>query len=168
MGANVSDLTAERLREVLRYCPETGVWTWLVARQRIRVGNAAGSITSGGYRHIVLEKRRYLAHRLAFLYMTGAWPSDEVDHIDLDRGNDRWSNLRNCTRSQNSSNKRVRSDSITGLKGVSWNIRTNKWLSRIRINGNLKDLGRYDCPAAAHFAYLIAADKHFGEFARAA
>jgi hypothetical protein len=169
MGANVADLTTERLREVLHYCPETGCWTWLVNRRAgARIGNPAGNRQPAGYLKIKIDGRLYLAHRLAFLYVTGAWPPGQVDHRDLNKSNNRWSNLRKSTSSQNSANRKTRSDSLSGLKGVTWHTQNNKWWAKISIDGKRKSLGQYDCPAAAHFAYLVAADKLFGEFARAA
>jgi len=100
-------LTAERLREVLHYDPETGAWTWLVAPRKGRsyVGQRAGALKDDGYRIIGIDGVRYRSNRLAWLYMTGAWPEADVDHRDrASRGDDRWTNLRAATRSQNQGN----------------------------------------------------------------
>ena len=87
-------LTADRLREILSYAPNTGEFRWLLTRGRARAGKIAGVVSVYGYRIIRVGGRDYRSARLAWLYMTGAWPLQLVDHIDLNRVNDRWSNLR--------------------------------------------------------------------------
>jgi hypothetical protein len=99
--------------------------------------------------------------------MTGNWPSLFVDHIDGNPANNSFSNLRLATDSQNKANCKVRKHSKVGLKGVSIYNKSNKFRVAISIRGKRKELGIFDCPAAASFAYQIAADIHFGEFARA-
>lgn len=169
-------ITPERVRELLHYDPEEGVLRW---RAEQRTGNgknlvnaAAGDIAGGfmgnGYWYISLDGCRYLASRLAWLYMTGEWPPSEIDHRDGDEGNNRWLNLRASTRSQNGANTRRRSDNTSGFKGVTYDKSRKKWQSKIRVNGRDFFLGRFDDPELAHAAYVVAAEKHFGEFARAA
>jgi hypothetical protein len=162
-------LTAERLRELLHYNPETGIFTRLVrTARRVRVGDIAGSLNRGGYWQIAVDGRSYLAHRLAWFYMTGKWPTGDLDHHNLCGSDNSWTNLRQATDSQNNANRRLRSTNTSGLKGVSWSKARSKWHARIKINGKDRHLGFSDCRAAAHFAYVIAADEAFGEFARAA
>jgi len=98
--------------------------------------------------------------------MTGEWPKGEIDHIDLDRANNKWENLREATHSENSANRRVRSDNILGLKGVAFDKTRGEYRAYIGVNGKRIHLGYSDCPAAAHMAYVVAANKAFGEFAR--
>lgn len=159
-----NELTAEELRRVLDYDPETGVFRWKVRlAQKLQVGDIAGAIHTNGYRKISIKTRRYLAARLAFLYMTGDWPEHYMDHRDGDRGNDRWSNLREATRSQNNANRRR---TKPGLKGAyRWK---DRWFSSIEVNGKAIYLGSFPSEADAHAAYVEAAKTHFGEYARAA
>jgi len=113
-----SMLTAERLREVLYYNRLTGKWIWRVATSpRVHPGDEAGKMRKG-YRVIGVDGKKYVASRLAFLCVKGAWPRGLVDHWDLDRANDRWSNLRDATHAQNMQNCGVRRTSSTGRKGV--------------------------------------------------
>ena len=163
-------ITAERLHETLNYNPETGFWTWLVStNRRIRIGDRAGHSDGDRYLYVTVDGVIYLAHRLAWLYMTGEWPVAEIDHMDLDKKNNRWCNLREATRGQNLANKRAESRNLSGLKGVSirHNMRSVKWYAQISISKKKKHIGAFDCPAAAHLSYVIEANKRFGEFARA-
>lgn len=162
-------ITLERLKEVLHYDPDTGVWTWRIwMGARAPKGARAGCVTSEGYRHIRVDRRLYLAHRLAVLYMTGEWPTETVDHKNVTPGDDRWENLRNATGSQNIANSHTRCDSSSGLKGVSWHRQAKRWKAQIQTSGKKRHLGLFATREAAHEAYCVAAAKHFGEFARAA
>lgn len=163
-----SALTRSRLMEALTYCPATGVFRWRISLHghggAIEPGDVAGKCCDG-YRVIGIDGGRYLAHRLAWLYMTGEWPSAFVDHRSLDRSDNRWENLRLATHTQNQANKHCRSDSFIGLKGV--RRCRGRWQARIKIDGIEKHLGTFDSPERAHAAYLRAAVHAFGEFARA-
>ena len=146
-------LTQERLKELLHYDPETGVFTWRVARQGwIKAGDQAGSVQSTGYRLIGLAGRRYRASRLAFLYMLGRWPRADVDHKNRVRDDDMWHNLREANDSQNQGNR-------TGTRGVY--KRGNHWETSIAG----RYLGRFPTQEKAQAAYVAAARKRFGEFA---
>jgi hypothetical protein len=156
-------LTAARLREVLNYCPETGVWTWVKSNSnRAKVGAIAGCIDGDGYRRISIDGRLYASSRLAFLYLEGEWPPHFVDHIDRCRNNDRWSNLRHATRLQNNVNRPSRNKS--GFKGVSWDGGRGKWQALIMLNGKTKYLGAFNDPTIAAAAYAVAARELFGEY----
>lgn len=181
---NITTLTAARLRELLHYDPETGIFTWRPRPVRVGFerndrswntrysGKPAGSVNKrrGGdsYRYITVDDTSYLAHRLAWLYMTGEWPADEVDHRNLDGLNNRWGNLREATGTQNLGNTRVNSKNTTGFKGVSFLRRTGRYYAQIRIDHKSRHLGYFDTPEEAHAAYVAAAERYFGEFARAA
>jgi hypothetical protein len=164
-------LTLERLREVLSYDPETGIWKWVVTHSRCRpAGSRAGSIKKKtGYRVIQIDGVGYQSTRLACFYMSGDWPSGDVDHRDRDRANDRWENLRPATRWQNHANRRL-TDNLSGFKGVrlSPGSKKNPFRAQISLRGVTKHLGCYPTAEAAHAAYFKAAEKMFGEFARAA
>ena len=105
---------------------------------------------------------------MAWLYMTGRWPRGQVDHRDLDKGNDRWLNLRVATPGQNNANSRSRKTNTSGFKGVSYHIRVRKYVAQIGHNGKIIYLGQFDDPAIAHQAYAEAARRLYGEFARVA
>lgn len=161
-------LTAERLRELLRYEPETGVFTRRIAtgyRGRHRAGEIAGSINDQGYRIICVGTEKYRAHQLAWLYMKRVWPG-ELDHINGVRDDNRLCNLRKTSSSQNKANSKLRTDSVSGFKCVRWEKRRRHYVARIRANGKQTHLGSFNTPERAFVAYLLAAKKHFGAFAR--
>ena len=153
-----------RLRELLHYDEDTGEFRWLerVAR-RIERGDVAG-IVDQGYRRITIQGRHYRAHHLAWLYMTGKWCSQVIDHRDGNGSNNRWVNLRPATKSQNSANKRLYRNNACGLKGVC--RERSRWRAAINKNGRRFHLGNFLTPEDAHAAYVKAARKLFGEFAR--
>jgi hypothetical protein len=159
-------LTQERLMAVLVYDPSTGVFAWSAPRPKVWVGKHAGGLNEDGYRKIRIDGRKYFAHRLAFLYMLGQWPVAEVDHKNGFRDDNRWTNLREATRSENNRNASRRGDNSVGLKGV-YPMR-GKYVASLQADKKRRFLGTFDCPAAAHFAYIVAADKHHQQFARAA
>lgn len=150
------ELTAERLRELLHYDPETGLFTWIVNRGCIKAGTQAGCIDDG-YVKILVCGRKYRANRLAWLYMTGEWPRKLVDHEDTDRANNRWSNLRELTFVENLQNRRkARSDSRTGLLGVTYDKRANLYFARIVVNGKRLRFGYSQDPEVSSRAYVEA------------
>jgi HNH endonuclease len=158
-------LTAERLRRLLGYDPETGVFTRLVrTSNRIRVGNVAGFLSVWGYREIRVDGHSYKAHRLVWLYQTGLWPEGDLDHKNMDKADNRFCNLREATVSQNQANRRVLSNNESGFKGIDWH--GGKWRARITVNGKLVSLGHFDTPHIAYATFCLAARKHFGDYAR--
>jgi hypothetical protein len=162
-------LTAERLRELLRYDPETGEWRWLKRSHgggNARPGSKAGSRVSRNYLSIYVDNHPYRAARLAFFYMTGRWPTFGVDHIDGDPSNDRWHNLRDVSQSQNNMNKKRARNNTSGFKGVSWRKDCRKWHAQIRANGHIIHLGSFDTPETAFAEYCRKARELFGEYAR--
>lgn len=158
-----NNLTPQRIKELLHYGPETGIFTWKVATsRRIRIGDVAGSITSAGYRVIWVTGTKYRAHRLAWLYVYGEFPHDEIDHINGDKLDNRIINLRDVTRAENSRNSRVRKDNTSGVMGVSWSKDRKKWLVLITVDGKQKNLGLYEdielaalvrCEAEVRYGY---------------
>jgi hypothetical protein len=143
-------LTAERLRELLHYDPETGVFT------SKNTGKVLGWRHGAGYTSMHVFGGRYLAHRLAWLYVNGEWPRNVIDHIDGLRTNNAISNLRDVSRLVNSQNmKRAMSNNKCGLLGVTFCTQTNRWAARIRKDGKKLHIGRFDTAQQAHEAYLV-------------
>lgn len=151
-------LTQERLRDVLDYHPETGEFVWRVAlSNKAPVGSVAGTHTKRGCIAIGIDRRQYKAHHLAWFWMTGTWPSQEVDHRDTDPTNNRWRNLRDVSRQVNSENLRsAKSTSKTGLLGVHLCRATGRYRASITVSGKCRQLGRFDSPELAHAAYVTA------------
>jgi len=166
-SAERKPLTAQRLRELLRYDPDTGAWTWRKGRAgSARVGGRAGARNYYGYLLIGVDGPKYGAARLAWLYMHGCWPEAEIDHKDGNRSNDRWSNLREASRTENQWNKSRHRDNASGFKGVSWHKGQGKWRARIMLHRRNIHLGLFDTAEAAHEAYKAKALELFGGFAR--
>lgn len=159
-------LTPERLREVLTYNPETGVWTWNKTAKWNKEGQVAGCINAGGYRAIVIDQKLYYGHRLAWFWMKGEWPQDHIDHEDTDRSNNRWINLRAATYSTNLANRGSPKNNTSGFKGVSFCKMTGRWRANICVEGRQISLARTDTREQAAQIYQAAALKYFGEFAR--
>jgi HNH endonuclease/AP2 domain len=169
----MSELTGEYLRSVIDYNPDTGVFTWRYREDRDAAWNArfagkpAGSPNAGGgYSRIYVNSKPYLAHRLAFLYMTDAVPS-EVDHANCVVTDNSWDNLRAADRTLNLANRRLGSANTSGLKGVCKRSDRNKWRAVIGSGQTLVHLGDFDTAEEAHAAYVVAAGKRYGAFARA-
>jgi len=167
-------LTQDALKEILKYDPETGLFYWLVTRGRhARPGKLAGTPhkvkrSKSAYWRIKINSRYYLAHRLAFLYMTGTWPINQPDHKNTDTLDNRWDNLRDATPSQNQANRAARKDNKTGFKGVYFDTTSGKYRAEIQVNKKQIGLGYFENPEAASAAYAMAAHQYFGEFARVA
>lgn len=164
-------LTHDRLLELVRYDPETGEFTLLVDVSRGHHHKTAGEKLGRnhplGYIQIGLDCKSYLAHRLAWFYVTGEWPKHQIDHINQDKKDNRFANLREATNSQNHQNKK--SKNSNGLKGVALanggKYRAKRWYAKIRINQRTIYLGTFDTKEDAHNAYAKAASELFGEYA---
>ena len=165
LGKSRPELTAPRLREVLAYDPETGVFTWLIRpRPRTPAGSEAG-YNSGPYRLIGIDQRIYYAHRLAWLYVTGEWPVSDIDHADRDGLNNRWANLREATHSQNNWNMAPRPNQ-TGFKGVRIHSKTGRYVGCVRHLGKAYTTRYFQTPDEADSALRAIRERLHGEFAR--
>lgn len=139
-----NELTAEKLRELLHYDPATGVFTWKVRTStRVKVGNLAGCPNNEGYLQIRLHSRLHKAHRLAWLYMYGEWPEDQIDHINRNRSDNRISNLRDVSHKQNNQNKSKAGNNTSGHQGVYRYKLDSKWVARIKHNQKNISLGYF-------------------------
>jgi hypothetical protein len=156
----------EALKTALRYEPETGQFYWRVGNRRW-IGKVAGTRGSQ-YVHIAYEGRRYLAHRLAWAFLNGRWPTAQIDHRDLDGRNNRSTNLRDATRRQNQQNRRRHKNNTSGVKGVSWHRKNRNWRVRIKVAQKYLHVGSFASKEVAAQAYADAAQRYFGEFARTA
>lgn len=157
-------LTQSLLREYLQYDTGAGEFIWL---QGPYTGKVAGTVNSEGYISICLRRKIYRAHRLAWLYMTGAWPEATVDHINRDRSDNRWANLRQATPSQQNRNRPVLPANRAGLKGVIAH-KNGRFYARITVNGKREYSGGFQTAEEAHAAYVARSEQLFGEFAHAA
>jgi hypothetical protein len=158
--------SAEEFRKALSYNPETGILYWLSSRGRARAGDRAGTLSSHEppYLEIKYLGRHYKAHRLAWLLAHSYWPAN-LDHKNGKSTDNRLSNLREATTSENNMNRKATADSAVGLKGVSLN-KSGSFRAQIKINSKQHYLGTFSTAEAAHAAYCNAAPKLHGEFAR--
>lgn len=147
-------LTQWQLKQTLRYSPETGLF------HRCDTGKRAGGVMKTGYVKISVLGQDYRAHHLAHLYMTGSLPSEFMDHIDGDRANNAWANLREATQAQNNQNMPDRKDNTSGYRGVFWDKNIKKWRAAIQSAGRKIHLGVFGQADEAHAAYLSAKARH--------
>lgn len=162
------NISHARLLETLHYDPETGLFTCRIRRGRIMPGTVVGNIGNHGYIQLAIDSKMYLGQRVAWFYMTGHWPADQVDHVNRKKTDNRWVNLREATKSQNGFNKGPMSRNRSGFKGVSWNAKRGKWYAFIVDGQGQRYLGSFDSAEQAHAVYSEAALKYHGEFARVA
>lgn len=134
-------LTQERLKNLLNYDPLTGIFTWKVTKANKPIGSIAGS--GNNYITIQIDNKRYRAHRLAFLYMLGRLPKDEVDHIDRNPLNNAWNNLREVSHAENQLNKSNNINKRSGFTYITGRSSTHRWVVRLGKKYNEKYLGAY-------------------------
>jgi hypothetical protein len=164
-------MTYDEVRAALDYDPDTGVFRWRVRADRDRswnlrfVGEVAGNTMTHGYRRMNIMGKLHLAHRLAWLWMTGQMPDGHIDHINGDRVDNRWCNLRLATASQNAMNKRLLDASRSGVTGVSWSTRKQRWIATITVQRKTRYLGSSTTIEGAKRLREAAEAEHFGEYA---
>jgi len=162
----MTELTQDRLKELLEYNPGTGIF---IRKKTVssngRLGMVAGYGHPSGYIFIKFDKKAYPAHRLAFLFMTGHFPCNEVDHKNNNKKDNSWSNLRECSRSQNQAHNPKQRNNTSGFKGVSWEKSANKWRTQITFNGKRIHLGLFIDKLEAAKTYNRKSIELFGEFA---
>ena len=163
MKAKRNQLSVERLKELLHYNPDSGVFTWVGAgyRQERRIGKVAGCPDPTGYIKIGVDGTQYWAHRLAWLYVKGEHPSGVIDHWNRDKSDNRFSNLRDVTHQANIQNMGYRQGRALP-RGVS--KKRSKYVSGITIDGKSVHLGTFTTPEEAHDAYLAAKVKYHHEW----
>lgn len=153
---NANTLTQDQLKTLLHYDPDTGVFTWLPrdvtyfkTPKSCKTwntqfsGKVAGTVDKHGYVILSLYGKKHSAHRIAFLWLNGSFPTNQVDHINHIRADNRWINLRAVTGLENMQNIRLSRKNTSGILGVSWRKDKNKWRSRIKLNGRERALGHF-------------------------
>lgn len=161
-------ITQEYLKLILHYDPETGIFIWLVKKGPVVIGRRAGTVLPGHsstYRRIKIGPKKYLEHRLAFLYMTGKMPVF-VDHCNSDGTDNRWSNLRESTAGQNAANRSLMKKRQGQLKGAHWHQGSRTWRSEITFQGKRHYLGTFRTAEEAAQAYASKAQEFHGTFAK--
>ncbi|TQE92541.1 MAG: hypothetical protein FKY71_19880 [Spiribacter salinus] len=172
-------LSQEEVRERFTYNPKTGEFfhkhrprsmfssdrDWKKWNTRYE-GNLAGARSYYGYWRIIINRRHYMAHRIAWLWVHGEWPPEDIDHINGDRTDNRISNLRLATRSQNIMNSKRRRTNRSGVKGVRWIPARRKWRAEVGLEGDSHYIGEFDDLRAAEAAVMAARGELHGEFCR--
>lgn len=149
-------LTADRLKQLISYNPQTGEVVRISSIRKTKIGKSPKSKNEYGHLQMHADGHNYSVHRLIWLYMTGSWPDGLVDHIDNNPQNNVFSNLRCVSRSENAQNiKGAHADSSTGYLGVTLTSK-GKYIAQISTRGVKKCLGSFDCPQKAHDAYMKA------------
>ena len=163
-------ITREKLKELMHYNPETGQFIWLVNRNsyggKVIIGAVAGDRDHHGYYRIGVDGGRYRLHRLAWLYQTGCWPAEHIDHINGIKDDNRFCNLREANRCENLSNRGKNKNNTSGYKGVWFNRKLQKWIAGITVNNKVIHIGVFMAPELAYQAYCQKTIELNGEFAK--
>lgn len=134
-------ITQAYLKSLFEY--KDGQLIWKVARQKIRIGQVAGTLQKTGYIHIGIDGEQYVAHRLIWLYHHGVWPEQLLDHINRQKDDNRIQNLREVSQQQNMRHTKIHSHNTSGHCGVQWNKTAGKWCAKITVNQKLLHLGLF-------------------------
>lgn len=165
-------ITAERLREVLSYDPETGLFVSVLLRKGAPpVGEICGGPNADGYIQLTIDGVFYLGHVLAWFWMTGEWPDRKIDHKNLMKGDNSWNNLRKATNSQNCFNRPIQTNNKSGFKGVAFfkgdkYPRKKPWCAEISAYGKRVWMAYFATPEEAAAARAIAVKQFHGEFSK--
>jgi hypothetical protein len=161
-------ITHEELTQILNYDPQTGCLYWKSPRPKIKVGAKAGHLHRRGYINLEINGKHYAAHRIVWMYVTGRFPEKMLDHINGNKTDNRFENLREATNGQNRANSRTTNKH--GLKGVRllpWIKEGGRcWEAKITANGRVRYIGCFFSKEEAHQAYCEEAKKAHGEFAK--
>jgi hypothetical protein len=158
-------LTRDYVKSILNYDPDTGEFTWKISPKfNVNIGDKAGG-NHNGYCRVSIKNKKYLTHRLAWLYVYGEFPDTHLDHINGDRGDCRISNLRKANYITNGYNRARPKNNTSGIKGVVWDKSANKWKVSIGVNGNKVYIGLFEDIELAELVATEARRKYHGEFA---
>ena len=155
----------EAFRKALSYDPITGVLKWKINNGRAFKGKIAGGVAAKGYLAFNFNEKTFKAHRVAWFMTYGSWPTHQIDHINGIKDDNRISNLREATQSENQKNVGTRKDNKTGYKGVSYHSKRKTYVARMMINGKEKWIGDFPTAEKASQEYLRHAELHHAEFA---
>lgn len=161
-------ISHEDLKELLDYDPLTGIFKRKKSKFSNLIGKPAGTLNSIGYMVLVLGGRKghsYLLHRLAWFYVTGEWPKNQIDHVNRIRSDNRFENLRECSGSENSWNKGAQSNSKTGVRGISWVKARKKWVVKLNKGREVVYVDFFEDFKQAKEAWEIKSKEIYGEFA---
>ncbi len=157
-------LTQSRLKELLHYNPETGLFTWIKRTGSARAGRVAGIVNHYGYIHIKVDRKSYYAQRIVWLYVHGEFPDKDIDHINRDKKDNRLENLRLATRGENIMNRGIQKNNKSGYRGVHQCKVSKKWIAATRIDNKQTAIGRFDNKEDAFEAYKKVVTKKHPEF----
>lgn len=159
-------ITQKILKDYLHYNEENGVFTRTksIKGKGGSLGRHPGYMRQDGYIRIMIMRKLYYAHRLAWLYVYGVFPDKEIDHINGIKNDNRLSNLRMASKSQNQYNRGKAKTNTSGFKGVIWAKKRAIWIAQIKINGKSKYIGSFNSPEEAHTAYCFVANAEHGKF----
>lgn len=158
-------LTFELVSSLLAYDPDTGFVLWVASKGRSKAGNRAGSVNGSGYRQVRIDGVIVNEHRVAFLLMTGRWPTLLMDHINGNRDDNRWCNLREATGVENGINKGVQRNNSSGFAGIHWHKKAQRWRVRVWTKRSDTFIGQFACFGKAVKARRNAAEARYGRFA---
>lgn len=159
------NITLDYLKEILDYSPDTGLFHWKRRSLGCVPGAIAGTHVGRGYMRVRIHGVNYFAHRLAWFYVHGTWPTHEIDHVDRDARNNRIKNLRACENSNNAINKPAFRNNTSGYKGVTWHKGAKRWTAQIDVRGRHMYLGLFDTAQEAAQSYDKTALEQHGAFA---
>jgi hypothetical protein len=158
-------ITQDYLKSILNYEEASGIFTWKVSKAKnIKIGSVAGIHDKCGYWIIRIDKKNYRAHRLAWLYMNGNFPNKYIDHIDNNKINNIYRNLREANDVENGRNKGLQLNNSTGYKGVSFCNLNKKFKAQARFNGKTKTLGYFKSALDASNKYINFVKELHGDF----
>lgn len=161
----LASLTQFDIKQKLNYDQDTGIFTWInVKNPNAKNGDIAGSVNRNGYLYIGLYGKKYRAHRLAWLYVTGEWPEKQIDHKNGIKTDNRFINLREASNLKNTRNRVINTNNSSGYRGVSWSSHAEKWVVHVMSKGKRKNLGYFDTAEKASKAFENYAKRNHGEF----
>lgn len=165
MKPKMPSISVERIKELWNYDPKTGIFRWKVhASRKFRAGSVAGETDPSRYVRLRYREHFLYAHRVAWAISFGVWPPDDIDHIDMNKNNNRLSNLRLATRAQNIIHRPVRKNSLTRVKGVYQDKRDGRFYAYIDVMRKRHNLGGFAALADANKARIEAETTYHGEF----
>lgn len=156
-------LTQAELKSYLHYNLETGIFTWKVkASTRTVINGVAGTYDKNGYRAVCIKSKKHFMHRLAWLYVYGEFPKNDIDHINMVKDDNRIANLRDVSRAENKRNLKINSANTSGFQGVTYSKKDNRYIAQIIHNGKHIHLGTSTSPEIAFEYYRKFHNEHYG------